>query len=98
MSSGVEGYVCSLSSSTLVYKAMCAGRLLAEFYPDLADPAYVTPFAIFHQRYATNVLPSWERAQPFRTLAHNGEINTVWGNRVAWMRARLPFQWNVTPS
>ena len=75
------GYVCSLSSSTLVYKAMCAGRLLAEFYPDLADPAYVTPFAIFHQRYATNVLPSWDRAQPLRALAHNGEINTVWGNR-----------------
>jgi glutamate synthase domain-containing protein 2/glutamate synthase domain-containing protein 1 len=76
-----SGYVCSLSSSTLVYKAMCAGRLLAEFYPDLADPNYVTPFAIFHQRYATNVLPSWDRAQPLRTLAHNGEINTVWGNR-----------------
>ncbi len=75
------GYVCSLSSSSLVYKAMCAGRLLAEFYPDLADPAYVTPFAIFHQRYATNVMPSWDRAQPLRTLAHNGEINTVWGNR-----------------
>jgi glutamate synthase (NADPH/NADH) large chain len=75
------GYVCSLSSSTLVYKAMCAGRLLAEFYPDLADPAYVTAFAIFHQRYATNVLPSWDRAQPLRALAHNGEINTVWGNR-----------------
>src|SRR5271156_1562639 len=75
------GYVCSLSSSTLVYKAMCAGRLLAEFYPDLADPAYVTSFAIFHQRYATNVMPSWDRAQPLRALAHNGEINTVWGNR-----------------
>jgi glutamate synthase domain-containing protein 2/glutamate synthase domain-containing protein 1/glutamate synthase domain-containing protein 3 len=74
-------YVCSLSSSSLVYKAMCAGRLLAEFYPDLADPAYTTAFAIFHQRYATNVLPSWDRAQPLRTLAHNGEINTVWGNR-----------------
>jgi glutamate synthase domain-containing protein 2/glutamate synthase domain-containing protein 1/glutamate synthase domain-containing protein 3 len=76
-----SGYVCSLSSCSLVYKAMCAGRLLAEFYPDLADPAYTTPFAIFHQRYATNVLPSWDRAQPLRTLAHNGEINTVWGNR-----------------
>jgi glutamate synthase domain-containing protein 2/glutamate synthase domain-containing protein 1/glutamate synthase domain-containing protein 3 len=75
------GYVCSLSSYSMVYKAMCAGRLLAEFYPDLADPGYTTPFAIFHQRYATNVLPSWDRAQPLRTLAHNGEINTVWGNR-----------------
>jgi glutamate synthase domain-containing protein 2/glutamate synthase domain-containing protein 3/glutamate synthase domain-containing protein 1 len=76
-----SGYVCSLSSCSVVYKAMCAGRLLAEFYPDLADPAYTTAFAIFHQRYATNVLPSWDRAQPLRTLAHNGEINTVWGNR-----------------
>jgi len=76
-----SAYVCSLSSYTMVYKAMCAGRLLADFYPDLADPAYTTPFAIFHQRYATNVLPSWDRAQPLRTLAHNGEINTVWGNR-----------------
>ncbi|MGC2401746.1 MAG: glutamate synthase-related protein [Acidobacteriaceae bacterium] len=75
------GYVCSLSSSSMVYKAMCAGRLLADFYPDLADPAYTTAFAIFHQRYATNVLPSWDRAQPLRALAHNGEINTVWGNR-----------------
>src|ERR1700678_1589890 len=76
-----SGYVCSLSSYSVVYKAMCAGRLLSEFYPDLSDPSYVTPFAIFHQRYATNVLPSWDRAQPLRTLAHNGEINTVWGNR-----------------
>ncbi len=76
-----SGYVCSLSSCSVVYKAMCAGRLLSEFYPDLADPAYTTAFAIFHQRYATNVLPSWDRAQPLRTLAHNGEINTVWGNR-----------------
>jgi glutamate synthase domain-containing protein 2/glutamate synthase domain-containing protein 1/glutamate synthase domain-containing protein 3 len=76
-----SGYVCSLSASSLVYKAMCAGRLMSEFYPDLADPAYVTPFAIFHQRYATNVAPSWDRAQPLRTLGHNGEINTVWGNR-----------------
>jgi glutamate synthase (NADPH/NADH) large chain len=75
------GYVCSLSSCSVVYKAMCAGRLLSEFYPDLADPAYTTAFAIFHQRYATNVMPSWDRAQPLRTLAHNGEINTVWGNR-----------------
>jgi glutamate synthase domain-containing protein 2/glutamate synthase domain-containing protein 1/glutamate synthase domain-containing protein 3 len=85
--SEAPGYICSLSSSTVVYKAMCAGRLLAEFYPDLADPAYTTAFAIFHQRYATNVLPSWDRAQPLRTLAHNGEINTVWGNR-ARMDAR----------
>ena len=81
------GYIASNSSQTIVYKALCAGRLLSDFYPDLADPEYKTPFALFHQRYATNVLPSWSRAQPFRTLAHNGEINTIWGNR-ARMEAR----------
>ena len=81
------GYVVSISSTTMIYKALCAGRLLADFYPDLADPDFKTPFALFHQRYATNVLPSWSRAQPFRTLAHNGEINTIWGNR-ARMEAR----------
>jgi len=79
--SALPGYVCSISSSTIIYKALCAGRLLPQFYPDLSDPGFVTPFTIFHQRYATNVLPSWDRAQPCRTLAHNGEINTIWGNR-----------------
>jgi glutamate synthase (NADPH/NADH) large chain len=83
----IDSYVCSLSTRTVVYKAMCAGRLLHEFYPDLQDENFVTPFAIFHQRYATNVLPSWHRAQPLRMLAHNGEINTIWGNR-AHMEAR----------
>jgi glutamate synthase (NADPH/NADH) large chain len=78
----VTGYICSLSSRTVVYKAMCVGSHLAEYYPDLASPDFVTPFALFHQRYATNTLPTWHRAQPGRTLAHNGEINTVWGNRV----------------
>jgi glutamate synthase (ferredoxin) len=82
-----ESYVCSLSTRTLVYKAMCAGRLLHEFYPDFQSQEFITPFAIFHQRYATNVLPSWHRAQPLRMLAHNGEINTIWGNR-AHMEAR----------
>ena len=83
----VTGYICSLSAQTIVYKAMCLGRLLPKFYTDLASPEYVTAFAIFHQRYATNTLPTWHRAQPSRKLAHNGEINTVWGNR-ARMRAR----------
>ncbi|HEY1983900.1 MAG TPA: glutamate synthase large subunit [Terracidiphilus sp.] len=85
--SQLPGYVTSISSTTIIYKALCAGRLLADFYPDLANPEFKTPFALFHQRYATNVLPSWSRAQPFRTLAHNGEINTIWGNR-ARMEAR----------
>ncbi len=85
-------YVCSLSARTIVYKALCAGRLLHEFYPDLQSDEFVTPFAIFHQRYATNVLPSWHRAQPLRMLAHNGEINTIWGNRahIETRRATLP--------
>jgi glutamate synthase domain-containing protein 2/glutamate synthase domain-containing protein 1/glutamate synthase domain-containing protein 3 len=82
-----DGYVCSMSSSSIIYKAMCDARLLPEFYPDLADERFVTPFALFHQRYATNVAPSWDRAQPFRILGHNGEINTIWGNR-ARMTAR----------
>ena len=83
----VDGQVCSLSGQTIVYKGMCSGELLPHFYPDLASPAYVTPFAVFHQRYATNTLPTWHRAQPGRGIAHNGEINTVWGNR-ARMDAR----------
>ncbi len=82
-----DTYICSLSSRTIVYKAMCAGKSLHEFYPDLDNDEFVTPFAIFHQRYATNVLPSWHRAQPLRMLAHNGEINTIWSNR-AHMEAR----------
>ena len=83
----IQGYICSLSAQTLVYKAMCSGALLSRFYPDLAHVEFKSSFAIFHQRYATNTAPSWHRAQPVRTLAHNGEINTVWGNR-ARMAAR----------
>ena len=88
----VDSYVCSLSCRTIVYKALCAGTLLHQFYPDLQSQKFVTPFAIFHQRYATNVLPSWHRAQPLRMLAHNGEINTIWGNRAHMesRRATLP--------
>ena len=90
----VTGYLCSLSSQTLVYKAMCSGEQMAEFYPDLQAPGFTSPFAIFHQRYATNTAPSWNRAQPARTLAHNGEINTVWGNRarMAARDATLPIE------
>src|SRR3984957_7115768 len=83
----VTGYICSLSSQTIVYKAMCSGEFLPNFYPDLASDDYVTPFAVFHQRYATNTSPTWHRVQPGRKLGHNGEINTVWGNR-ARMAAR----------
>ena len=78
---GTETYVCSLSTRTLVYKALVTGRTLHDFYPDLQNKQYATHFAVFHQRYATNVLPSWDRAQPLRMVAHNGEINTIWSNR-----------------
>jgi len=80
-------YLASCSTMTVTYKALCAADQLAAFYPDLADPAFEVAFAVFHQRYSTNTAPSWERAQPFRFLCHNGEINTLDGN-VAWMRAR----------
>ena len=80
-------YVASLSFRTVTYKALCAADQLAAYYKDLTDERYVAWFAIFHQRYSTNTAPTWERAQPFRFLAHNGEINTIRGN-VAQMRAR----------
>src|SRR5216110_1111476 len=82
-------FVCSLSCRTLVYKALLSGTQLAGFFPDLASADYETALAIFHQRYSTNTTSSWPLAQPFRMLAHNGEINTLWGNRNA-MRAREP--------
>jgi glutamate synthase domain-containing protein 2/glutamate synthase domain-containing protein 1/glutamate synthase domain-containing protein 3 len=82
-----DAYVVSLSFRTVTYKALCAADQLAGFYPDLLDPALAVPFAMFHQRFSTNTTPSWERAQPFRLLCHNGEINTIDGN-VAWMQAR----------
>jgi glutamate synthase domain-containing protein 2/glutamate synthase domain-containing protein 1/glutamate synthase domain-containing protein 3 len=80
-------YLCSLSFRTVTYKALCAASELGAFYSDLLDPVLEVPFAIFHQRFSTNTTPSWERAQPFRLSCHNGEINTIDGNRT-WMRAR----------
>jgi glutamate synthase (ferredoxin) len=80
-------YVSSLSFRTVTYKALCAADQLAAFYTDLRDPELAVPFAIFHQRFSTNTAPSWERAQPFRLLCHNGEINSIDGN-AAWMRGR----------
>src|SRR6266496_2611422 len=82
-----DGYIVSLSRSTVVYKGLLAPNELARFYLDLSDPRYTSAFAIFHQRYSTNTFPSWSLAQPFRLLAHNGEINTVQGNR-NWLQAR----------
>jgi glutamate synthase (NADPH/NADH) large chain len=80
-------YFPSLSSRTLVYKGMLTTPQLAEFYPDLADERVESALAIVHSRFSTNTFPSWPLAHPYRYLAHNGEINTVQGNR-NWMRAR----------
>jgi glutamate synthase (ferredoxin) len=82
-------YVASLSCRTLVYKGLFAAQQLPAFYLDLRDPDYESGLAVFHQRYSTNTFPTWQLAQPFRLLAHNGEINTLLGNR-AWMQAREP--------
>jgi len=78
-------YICSFSSRSIIYKGMFLAEALSEFYPDLMDKRFVSRFAIFHQRYSTNTFPSWDLAQPFRTLAHNGEINTIKGN-INWMK------------
>ncbi|MGB0679599.1 MAG: glutamate synthase central domain-containing protein, partial [Polyangiales bacterium] len=80
-------YVCSLSARTLVYKGLLLPDRLAAFYPDLSDPRYHSALAIVHQRFSTNTFPSWQRAHPYRYVAHNGEFNTLRGN-VNWMKAR----------
>ncbi|MGI8791846.1 MAG: glutamate synthase central domain-containing protein, partial [Acidimicrobiales bacterium] len=80
-------YVASCSFRTVVYKGLVAADLLPAFFADLADDRFAAPFAIFHQRFSTNTLPTWERAQPFRMVCHNGEINAIDGN-INRMRAR----------
>jgi len=80
-------YVSSLSSRTLVYKGMLTTAQLESYYPDLKDPALKSALALVHSRFSTNTLPIWERAHPYRLLAHNGEINTLRGN-INWMHAR----------
>ncbi len=82
-----DAYIVSLSRTTVIYKGLLAPNELARFYLDLADSRYTSAFAVFHQRYSTNTFPSWSLAQPMRLLAHNGEINTLQGNR-NWMQAR----------
>ena len=82
-------YICSLSCRSVIYKGMFLAEQLTAFYPDLLDERFVSNFAIYHQRYSTNTFPTWWLAQPFRMLAHNGEINTLLGN-VNWMKAHEP--------
>ncbi len=84
---GYRGYFASFSACTIVYKGMLTPSQLPRFYFDLTDPRYRTRIALTHTRFSTNTTPTWERAQPYRRLCHNGEINTLQGN-ITWMRAR----------
>ncbi|MEC8108876.1 MAG: glutamate synthase large subunit [Pseudomonadota bacterium] len=77
-------YICSLSTRSIIYKGMFLAEQVTAFFPDLLDQRFVSSFAIYHQRYSTNTKPTWLLAQPFRVLAHNGEINTIRGNQ-NWM-------------
>uniref|UniRef100_O08339 Glutamate synthase [NADPH] large chain n=1 Tax=Cereibacter sphaeroides TaxID=1063 RepID=O08339_CERSP len=79
-------YLCSLSCRSIIYKGMMLAEQVATFYPDLQDERFESSFAIYHQRYSTNTFPQWWLAQPFRMLAHNGEINTLKGN-INWMKS-----------
>ncbi|MBS3962480.1 MAG: glutamate synthase large subunit [Sandarakinorhabdus sp.] len=79
-------YICSLSCRSIIYKGLFLAESLSLFYPDLLDPRFESRFAIYHQRYSTNTFPQWWLAQPFRCLAHNGEINTIRGN-TNWMKS-----------
>ncbi|XP_066398214.1 LOW QUALITY PROTEIN: ferredoxin-dependent glutamate synthase, chloroplastic-like [Miscanthus floridulus] len=82
-----ELYFCSLSNRTIVYKGMLRSEVLGQFYLDLQNELYKSPFAIYHRRYSTNTSPRWPLAQPMRLIGHNGEINTIQGN-LNWMRSR----------
>ncbi|MDK3075072.1 glutamate synthase large subunit [Sedimentitalea sp. JM2-8] len=84
---GINGlYIASLSCRSIIYKGMMLAEQVAVFYPDLMDERFESAFAIYHQRYSTNTFPQWWLAQPFRMLAHNGEINTLKGN-INWMKS-----------
>ena len=80
-------YVCSLSSKNIIYKGMLSSMQVRQYFPDLTNNYFTSGLALVHSRFSTNTFPTWSLAQPFRLLAHNGEINTIRGNR-SWMKAR----------
>ena len=84
---GGEAYICSLSTKNIIYKGMLTSGQLRRYFPDLSSPYLTSGLALVHSRFSTNTVPTWSLAQPFRLLAHNGEINTIRGNR-GWMKAR----------
>ncbi len=80
-------YICSLSNTNIIYKGMLSSMQVRQYFPDLTNPYFTSGLALVHSRFSTNTFPTWSLAQPFRLLAHNGEINTIRGNR-GWMKAR----------
>ncbi|MBA1193806.1 glutamate synthase large subunit [Pseudomonas entomophila] len=92
-----DHYICSFSHKTIIYKGLMMPADLAAFFPDLGDERLQTAICVFHQRFSTNTLPKWPLAQPFRFLAHNGEINTITGNRNWAMARRAKFANDLIP-
>ena len=92
-----DHYICSFSPKTIIYKGLMMPADLQQFYPDLGDERLQTAICVFHQRFSTNTLPKWPLAQPFRFLAHNGEINTITGNRNWALARRLKFANELIP-
>ncbi|MFB4392696.1 MULTISPECIES: glutamate synthase large subunit [unclassified Pseudomonas] len=92
-----DHYICSFSHKTIIYKGLMMPADLTAFYPDLSDERLKTAICVFHQRFSTNTLPKWPLAQPFRFLAHNGEINTITGNRNWAMARRTKFANDLIP-
>jgi len=92
-----DHYICSFSHKTIIYKGLMMPADLAAFYPDLGDERLQTAICVFHQRFSTNTLPKWPLAQPFRFLAHNGEINTITGNRNWALARRTKFANELIP-
>lgn len=92
-----DHYICSFSHKTIIYKGLMMPADLAAFFPDLGDERLQTAICVFHQRFSTNTLPKWPLAQPFRFLAHNGEINTITGNRNWAMARRTKFANDLIP-
>ena len=86
-------YICSFSSKSIIYKGMFLAEALSDFYIDLNDKRFISRYAIFHQRFSTTTAPSWDLAQPFRSIAHNGEINTLKGN-INWMKVHEQEMFN----
>ena len=87
---GMACYIASLSTRTMVYKGLLTSHQLRCYFPDLVNPYFTSGMALVHSRFSTNTFPTWELAQPFRMIGHNGEINTIQGNR-AWMQTREPL-------